>query len=273
MGHARIEVPVGRFADSQVPRVAAEGAVQHTAVRLSGDARTPLQLVAPLREQLEEAGFVTLFECIDRACGGFDFRYAVDLLPEPAMHVDLGDFHWLTASRTRTEGPAEVVTLMVSRSRTSGFVHVTHVDPDPPAATAPAEDSVTLSSRNAPDPLLDDLLNQGRATLEDLSFATGVADLGDHGFSSLESLANWLSDTPGARVSLVGHSDSRGALDRNIALSEARAAAVRDRLISGFGIDPERLSVKGLGPAEPRATNDTEDGRRLNRRVEVVVVD
>jgi OOP family OmpA-OmpF porin len=270
-GPARVALPVGVWREGAVPMAAAEGAVRLEARRLEGGGRTPLQILAPLRAQLDAAGFEVIFECADLECGGFDFRYSLELLPEPAMHVDLGEFHWLTARRapddTGQAGAAEHVGLIASRSAASGYLHLTHVGPDVGAA----DPALTLSSRNARDPFLEELTGAGSATLEDLSFATGAASLAGDGPASLEVLADWLGANPEQRVTLLGHTDSRGALDRNIALSEARAAAVRERLVQGLGVDPSQVAVRGLGPEQPRASNDTAEGRRLNRRVEVVL--
>lgn len=156
--------------------------------------------------------------------------------------------------------------MLASRSRRDGFVHVTHVGP----ATG-TQATTTLSSKNRRDLFLSELETRGRATLEDLSFGTGAAKLSVGNSESLQRLADWLKANPDRSLTLVGHTDSQGALERNITLSEARAAAVRDRLVSGLGADPSRIAVRGLGPNEPRATNDTAEGRRLNRRVEVVL--
>jgi OOP family OmpA-OmpF porin len=63
-----------------------------------------------------------------------------------------------------------------------------------------------------------------------------------------------------------------GTLDSNIALSQARAEAVRMRLIEDHGVAPERVEAHGIGFLAPRAPNRTETGRDLNRRVEAVVI-
>lgn len=101
-GLSRVEVPVGSYQGGVVPTLAVTGAVTMQAWRNSGAALTPYEVIAPLRAQLEAQGYEVLFDCADRSCGGFDFRYSTDLLPEPAMHVDLGDYHWLTAGWKRT---------------------------------------------------------------------------------------------------------------------------------------------------------------------------
>ncbi|WP_236951445.1 OmpA family protein [Ketogulonicigenium robustum] len=71
---------------------------------------------------------------------------------------------------------------------------------------------------------------------------------------------------------MVGHTDATGALAANQAVSTARAAAVRQRLINENGVNPAQLDAAGAGYLAPRASNADADGRALNRRVEVVVL-
>ena len=84
--------------------------------------QTTLQILAPLRDQLSEAGYEIIFECAANDCGGVDFRYALDLLPEPDMHVDLGDYRFVAAQRATDTRP-EYITVVVSRTDAHGFVH------------------------------------------------------------------------------------------------------------------------------------------------------
>jgi len=72
-------------------------------------------------------------------------------------------------------------------------------------------------------------------------------------------------------VMITGYTDNVGRTDSNSALSQQRAAAVRDHLIS-LGADPQKFQVSGAGEANPIADNSTEEGRAKNRRVEVAVV-
>jgi OOP family OmpA-OmpF porin len=71
----------------------------------------------------------------------------------------------------------------------------------------------------------------------------------------------------------VGHTDSRGGAESNVALSEARAQAVRDHLVERLGADPAQVETAGIGFLAPRATNATGEGREANRRVEVVLLE
>lgn len=69
---------------------------------------------------------------------------------------------------------------------------------------------------------------------------------------------------------MVGHTDDVGALDYNMNLSQRRAKAVVESLVSRYGINTDRLHPIGVGPSAPAASNETEEGRARNRRVELV---
>lgn len=271
--HATVPVPVGSFDGTQVPMIEAEGAVTRRAWHEPLESRTTMQILAPLRARLLADGFQVIHECEAGPCGGFDFRYATETLPEPAMHVDLGDFRFLSARRTAPDGP-EYVTLMVSRSSARAFVQVTRIGP----AEAPAPDLVSSSKNNAAGATLaaeasvaDRLQLEGRAVLADLEFATGSAALATEKVGSLATLAGYLDANPGVSVMLVGHTDAVGALDGNIALSRQRAEAVRRHLIETLGVPAAQVTAQGAGYLAPLASNRTEDGRMQNRRVEVIL--
>lgn len=74
-----------------------------------------------------------------------------------------------------------------------------------------------------------------------------------------------------AQVEVAGHTDSVGDESYNQQLSEQRAQAVKDYLVKG-GVGADRVSVVGYGESQPRGSNDTIEGRRLNRRVEIRVI-
>ena len=77
-----------------------------------------------------------------------------------------------------------------------------------------------------------------------------------------------LRDDPNVRISIIGFTDSIGTEEYNLRLSMRRAQATADYLISQ-GVSPSQILAKGLGEAEPRASNETEAGRAQNRRVEI----
>jgi len=270
----RLLVPVGPRTGSGGPGLVAEGRVTRRAWRLPGAGLTPFQLVAPLRDQLVALGFEPRYECRDRECGGFDFRLALDLLPAPAMHVDLGDFRYFAAERDGPEG-AEVVSVVTSRSGGAGHVHVTLVT-SPGAAEGAGLALADPAPARTPAPAAGDLAGlletEGHAALEGLAFRPGSSALGEGPFAALSDLAGWLLDDPARAVVLVGHSDNVGGLEDNMRLSERRAEAVAEALVRDHGVPADRLSARGVGYLAPIAPNATPEGRRLNRRVEAVVV-
>jgi outer membrane protein OmpA-like peptidoglycan-associated protein len=87
---------------------------------------------------------------------------------------------------------------------------------------------------------------------------------------NLQSFAKSLDKYPGTNVLVVGHTDAQGTDDYNMSLSSKRAAAAENYLVSQ-GVTRARLRSAGRGEAEPLATNDTDDGRQKNRRVEIAI--
>jgi len=265
-------LPISSWDRGEVPSIWAEGAMQRQAWRVDGSRQNTMQLLAPLREQLVDAGFDILFECKTRDCGGFDFRFSTEVMPEPDMHVDLGDFRFLSAQRMGAERP-EYVSLMISRSRDAGFVQLTTIG-DPATAVAAAVKSTKMSTQSLmpdPDGIADNLIQSGSAVLADLSFATGSSKLSEGQYQSLNELASFLNTNPDMSVLLVGHTDFEGSLAGNVALSRKRADAVRKALVRDYDVSRKQVTAEGVGYLSPRATNLTEQGRTENRRVEVIL--
>jgi len=86
----------------------------------------------------------------------------------------------------------------------------------------------------------------------------------------LEEISQVMRDNPDWNLSVEGHTDNIGGDAYNLDLSNRRAAAVKQALVNRFRIGPQRLSPAGFGAPRPVATNDTVEGRALNRRVELV---
>ncbi len=113
--------------------------------------------------------------------------------------------------------------------------------------------------------------NSLKLTLDsEVSFAFDSAEIKPSFQPSLDKLAGLLGKYAKTRVRVVGHTDSVGSDQYNQDLSERRAFAVSDYL-ANRGVDPRRLTAEGRGEREPRASNATDAGRQLNRRVEIFV--
>ncbi|MDV7105846.1 OmpA family protein [Vibrio sp. TH_r3] len=101
-------------------------------------------------------------------------------------------------------------------------------------------------------------------------FDNDSAKLADNSEQYFDWLVSVMKKYPQANVSIIGHTDSVGSEEYNQVLSEKRAGVVADYLYSQ-GIEESRVTVSGMGEAEPKASNDTAEGRMENRRVEVIV--
>jgi outer membrane protein OmpA-like peptidoglycan-associated protein len=103
--------------------------------------------------------------------------------------------------------------------------------------------------------------------VEGVNFLSGKADITDDSFANLMTVVRTMQEYPEVSFKIVGHTDDQGRRDANQTLSEARAKAVMDFLISR-GISPSRLEYEGRGPDQPIASNKTAAGRAKNRRIE-----
>ena len=120
------------------------------------------------------------------------------------------------------------------------------------------------------DILYDALTAKGRWATQGILFATGKADLQPESRPVLKEIASTLKQHADLRILIEGHTDNVGSAAGNLALSEARAAAVKGALVAEFGVDGNRVTTKGFGDTKPSVPNTTATGRAQNRRVEVV---
>lgn len=107
--------------------------------------------------------------------------------------------------------------------------------------------------------------------LKHMYFATDKTDILPRSDDDLGSLYNFLVENPKVRVLITGHTDSQGTDAHNQVLSEGRAKSVKQAMVDR-GIDASRLETNGMGESEPIDTNDTEEGRQNNRRVQITVL-
>jgi OmpA-OmpF porin, OOP family len=110
----------------------------------------------------------------------------------------------------------------------------------------------------------------GHVEVPGIFFDTGKAELKPESDAAVAEVAKLLKADPALKVYVVGHTDNVASLDLNAKLSQARAEAVVQALVGKHGIPAGRLIGRGVGPLAPVASNQSEDGRAKNRRVELV---
>lgn len=199
----------------------------------------------------------------------FEPPFASDISP-----FDRGDAHYFFGTLARQSGDVAVSVLV---GPVSSFTKDVYKTPDTSAQAAVAIQIVEASvmatgqvtvSANA---IYEALDNQGKIALYGLYFDSGKSDITAASKTQLDEIAQFLSTYESLRLFVVGHTDNTGTLAGNIALSQQRAESVVKTLIDTYGIAPTRLVPKGVANFAPVASHATEQGRALNRRVELVL--
>ncbi len=118
--------------------------------------------------------------------------------------------------------------------------------------------------------LQDSIVNNQKLTLNHLLFDFNKATLQESSFKPLEQLAFLMNNDFTFDITITGHTDNVGGSSRNLTLSKNRAESVKQFLLDN-GIEESRLIAEGKGAGEPIASNDSEEGREKNRRVEILI--
>jgi OmpA-OmpF porin, OOP family len=234
-----------------------EGRVTRIAYR-TGAGPSILEVSRNYEQQLTKAGFKTLLRCDTDACGGIPFTENVGALPVPQMWLDGFNYHYFSA-RKQDGGRDTYASVVVSKNNDEIYAQLTVVQID--AMNNKMIDAAAMSKG---------LGDKGHIALYGIYFDTDKTTLKPQSRPTLDEIAKLLKGQPKLSVYIVGHTDSQGDYNYNMNLSRGRAQAVADDLVAHYGIDKARLKTAGVGFLAPLGSNQTEDGRALNRRTELV---
>jgi len=116
----------------------------------------------------------------------------------------------------------------------------------------------------------DDISNTGHVAVYGIYFETGKSDINEKSAEAIVQISTLLKNNSSLKLYVVGHTDNVGSVDDNLKLSKERADAVVNSLTVNYGVSPDRLKAYGVASLAPVASNDTEEGKAKNRRVELV---
>ena len=270
--------------------VEVEGARTRIAYLLPAD-RSPLEVLRNYEDVVKAAGGEVLFTCKGDACGGDPNRssagggghsslmmyFVVESQLKDASFSNgacaqasgIDDQRFFAAKIRQSAGDAYVTvhTFQISdtlyckafNGRTVAIVHV--LEPK-----ARDQKMVVVKA----DEMARTIGSTGRVALYGIFFEFDKADLKAESNPTLMEIAQLLKSDPKLAILIVGHTDNQGAYDYNIELSRRRAEAVTKALVANHGADAKRLRGAGVGMLAPAASNDAEEGRAKNRRVEIV---
>ena len=229
--------------------------------------RSALEIFTNYANALNTAGFKTAFRCSREQCPRGMFLEGLGPDPNGGLRRPLvlngdgsiEDAHYMVATRIVPAGTEYVRIVAMGPKLPVAVLEV--VQPSVMETRVKVVESATMKS---------EIAQRGKVALYAMFFDFDRAELKPESKPQLEELAKYLRSEPAVKVFVVGHTDGSGKLEYNNDLSRRRAAAIAGALVSEYQIAAARLSAQGVGPLAPVATNDSEEGRTLNRRVEVV---
>ncbi|MEZ5356200.1 MAG: DUF4892 domain-containing protein [Bryobacteraceae bacterium] len=215
--------------------------------------RSAYEIYSNYASALSKAGYQTLFQCEAAACGSGMFWNGLNGLTATGGPREI---RYLTVRGKTSTG---VVTLALAVNTTGSTVHIIE---------SKAMDSGLVTATAAQ--LAEGIDRDGHISVYAIYFDTGKAQLKPESNAALEQIAKLLNDRKALQIHVVGHTDSTGSFAANMKLSADRAASVVAALTGTHKIAASRLEAHGVGPLAPVASNQTEDGRAKNRRVDLV---
>ena len=257
-------LPLGKLADEKFTKSQRlEGKVTRI-VYVAPEGRSVLEVFRNYQGALKKAGIETLFACGPQECsgsGGTTGRVYGTGNYDDYWGPD-HQIRYLSAKLARPEGDVDVSLLVDDQGGNGrGKVELYVIEMKPMEAGLITVDAASLAN---------DINRTGHASVYGIYFDTGKADVKPESDATLKEIAKLLHGTPGLKLYVVGHTDNQGTLDLNMDLSRRRAQAVLTALTAKYGVPTGSLRAYGSGPYAPVASNDSEDGRAKNRRVELV---
>ncbi|WP_173931445.1 OmpA family protein [Chelativorans sp. Marseille-P2723] len=226
--------------------------------------RSVLEVFRNYEAALGKAGFQVLFSCAREECG--DIPNDIESGPRYMLLWGAGDHHFLSGKLSGPQGNV-YVSVYITRNNSGGPARDRAMVQLDIVEARPMESRMVFVEASA---MQQDLATGGRVVLYGIQFDFDKDTLRPESEVQIAEIAKLLNDDPALSVLVVGHTDMSGGFDYNMDLSKRRASRVTEALARDHGIAGARLTSVGVGPAAPVASNESEDGRALNRRVEIV---
>jgi outer membrane protein OmpA-like peptidoglycan-associated protein len=211
--------------------------------------------------ELSTAGFKPLYACAGKDCGA---PASVKLLGKVPASPEA---HYALSQLVRRELGDAYAAIQVAPSETT--LLIVEVTSSKDAKEQAARDA-TAAAKQVTAPVIGEALTRdGHIALVDILYRPGEVGLRPEAASVVKEIAALMKKDRLLRLYVVGHTDEQGDYERNLSVSKRRAEWLVKHLVDQ-GVSKSRLRANGVGPLAPLATNDTEDGRARNRRVELV---
>ncbi|GGY71924.1 OmpA family protein [Marinobacter zhanjiangensis] len=262
MEYERIDIPFGTVdADGEMgERLSLTGDLaQHT---YALENVSTLKVIENYKAAVRKLDLTLDYECELEACG--DSNAAKQLGGNVSVDGSVFNFYrkpyYFVARKKSAQGPLTVAVFV------GGYNGDTTVQQVIVEEKGTETDLVKVDA----DQLYQDIQQTGKALVYGIYFDTDSATVKPESADALKAISDLLESHPELNLYVVGHTDDTGESDYNLSLSSRRAASVVDVLKDDYDVEMERLKAAGVGPYAPVAGNESDDGRRQNRRVELV---
>lgn len=228
-----------------------------------------LEIYSNYESALEKAGFDIILSGDREKLGWFwtISLYNRDINPLPGeahrLTISEEDFYYLSAELTEENEEFTDIYVSLSAAKDDNGVGI---QLDIIEEAPPAEDLIEVNLDN----LAREIEEKGSVSIHNIYFETGKAELQPESEEALKAIADLLNQNSDLELYVVGHTDNQGSLEFNMDLSASRAEAVVNELANKYDIEQDRLKPQGVAFLAPKASNNTEEGRAFNRRVELV---
>lgn len=250
--------PVKSAKDAETTALTVEGKITRIVYKVPPGI-SALEVFRNFENRVQDAGYSVIFSGGPDQINDYDFKYKhpVEVLDETSMSSEI---HYLSAKKTA--GSAEIyLALLVSPHSGGDGQRVRLIA----AETKTMEDQMVDA-----DAMQSAIAESGRVALYGIYFDTDSAQIKIESKPTLDEIAKLMKRSPDLEIIVVGHTDYTGGYDHNMDLSRRRAEAVVTALVGEHAISAARLKSAGVGYLAPAATNESDAGRALNRRVELV---
>jgi outer membrane protein OmpA-like peptidoglycan-associated protein len=259
------DYPTGNSSDKFKNQKDVDGKITRT-MYVAPRNSSPVLVYRSYEDALKQAGFQMLFSCAGPTCkgtGALANYFANHWRKQMGGNSPSDDARVSVAQLSRPSGDVYVslcsTALYSDTSRVYTFVDV--IETKPMAGGLVSVNAAAMAS---------DISKTGHASIYGIYFDTGKADLKPESSDTLSEISKLLAGDAVLKLYVVGHTDNVGTFAFNMTLSKQRADAVVAALVSKYHVAVTRLDAAGVGPLAPVGSNDTDDGRAKNRRVELV---
>jgi len=221
-----------------------------------------LQVQRNYQMALQDAGFEILYKCDKKGLSSKD----IGGLVKDLVLYDYQDANYLLARVPGEEGyiyASIAASGHKNRDCTDIFLRVLE---EKTMVTGKVKVNIDAET------MAEDIDEKGSVSLYGIHFDTDKANIKEKSESTLTEIAKLLDQKPNLNLGVVGHTDATGNIDYNMNLSQRRAEAVVEFLTTEYDVADERLTPYGVGPLAPVSSNEKEEGRARNRRVELIKI-